>query len=150
MSAEGRADPYAGFRFLVEIDSLVVAGFSEVTGLEMEMSPEEYQEGGVNRFTHKLPGRFAHPNLVLRRGLTDSQALWDWVQETALGVESGSVERRNVRVIVLDSTGRESRGWEFLRAYPVKWTGPELSAGDGSVAVEALELVHDGLATEIL
>ena len=148
MSAEERTDPYAGFRFLVEIDSLVVAGFSEVSGLEMEMSPEEYQEGGVNRFTHKLPGRFSHPNLVLRRGLTDSLELWEWIQGTVQGVESGAIERRNVRVVVLDSTGEEARRWEFLRAYPVKYSGPELSAGDGSVAVEALELVHEGPARE--
>jgi phage tail-like protein len=146
VSAEGRTDPYVGFRFLVEIDSLVVAGFSEVSGLETEMSPEEYEEGGVNRFTHKLPGRVSHPNLVLRRGLTDSRALWAWMQETVLRVGDGSVPRRNVRVMVLDSTGAESRAWVFLNAYPVKWTGPELSAGDASVAIESLELVHEGLA----
>lgn len=148
MSSERRADPYAGFRFLVEIDSLVAAGFSEVSGLELEMSTEEYEEGGVNRFTHKFPGRVSHPNLVLRRGLTDSLELWDWIQGTVGDVENGTIERRNVRVIVLDSTGEESRRWEFLRAYPVKWTGPEFSAGDGSVAIEALELVHEGLGRE--
>lgn len=148
MSSERPVDPYAGFRFLVEIDSLVAAGFSEVSGLEMEMSTEEYEEGGVNWFTHKLPGRVSHPNLVLRRGVTDSLELWDWIQGTVQNVENGTVERRNVRVIVLDSIGEESRRWEFLRAYPIKWTGPEFSAGDGSVAIEALELVHEGLARE--
>lgn len=148
MSAKDRSDPYAGFRFLVEIDSLVVAGFSEVSGLELEMQPEDYPEGGVNRFTHKLPARFDQSNLVLRRGLTDSRELWDWIQGTVQSVENGSVARRNVRVIVLDSTGQESRGWEFLRAYPVKWSGPELSADQGSVAIESLELVHQGLARE--
>ena len=117
-----------------------------MSGQEKEKSPEEYQEGGVNRFTHKLPGRFSHPNLVLRRGLTDSLELWEWIQGTVQGVESGAIERRNVRVVVLDSTGEEARRWEFLRAYPVKYSGPELSAGDGSVVVEALELVHEGPA----
>lgn len=148
MANEQRSDPYAGFRFLVEIDALIVAGFSEVSGLELEMQPEEYQEGGVNRFTHQLPGRYTHPNLVLKRGLTHSTELWDWVQHTVQDVENGTVERRNVRVIVLDTVGEEARGWEFLRAYPVKWTGPDLSADQAAVALETLELVHEGLARE--
>lgn len=150
MAADPRVDPYAGFRFLVEIDSLVVAGFSEVSGLELEMGTEEYQEGGVNHFTHRLPGRFSHPSLVLKRGLSTSRELWDWIQTTVQNVENGTVTRRNVRVVVLDSEGGEARGWEFLRAYPVKWTGPELGADQTGVSIETLELVHEGLSREEL
>lgn len=146
MSVEERADPYAGFRFLVEIDSLIVAGFSEVSGLELEMQPEDYQEGGVNHFTHKLPARFDHPNLVLRKGLTDSQTLWTWITETVQHVENGTLTRKNLRVIVLDSLGNESWGWEFQDAYPVKWSGPEFSADQGAVALESVELVHRGIS----
>lgn len=146
MSAEGRADPYGNFRFLVEIDSLIVAGFSEVTGLELEMQPEEYEEGGVNEFTHKLPARVDHPNAVLRKGLTDSPALWNWIADTVGHVGSGTVTRKHVRLITLDSGGNETRGWEFRDAYPVKWSGPEFEADGGSVALESVELVHRGIS----
>lgn len=142
MSTGERRDPYLDFRFLVEMDSLVVAGFTEVSGLEVEMETEEYQEGGVNTHAHKLPDRFGYPNLVLRRGLTDSQLLWRWIQA---GVD-GRVERRNGTVFLLDSTGDVSWGWGFRDAYPVKWTGPELQADRGAVAVESLELVHNGIS----
>ncbi|WP_435158785.1 phage tail protein [Haladaptatus sp. DFWS20] len=146
MSAEPRTDPYANCNFLVEVDSLVVAGFSEVSGLDVEMQPEEYQEGGVNEFTHKLPGRYDYPNAVLRRGLTDSRTLWDWANDTADDVGNGTLTRKNVRVILLDSVGSETWGWEFQEAYPVKWTGPEFGADQGSVAIESVELVHRGIS----
>lgn len=142
MSVSSRRDPYLGYRFLVEIDSLIVAGFSEVTGLEMEMEMEEYQEGGVNTHSHKLPKRTGYANLTLRRGLTDSQALWRWIQDAV----NGKVERRSGRIFLLDSNGRPSWGWGFRDAYPVKWTGPEFRADQSSVAVESLDLAHNGIS----
>lgn len=137
-----RTDPYRNYRFTVEIDSLIVGGFSEVTGLERELQTEEYNEGGANRFTHTFPDRMTHPNLTLKRGLTDSDTFWSWIQQ----VKYGLVERKNGRVLLLDTQGREVWGWEFLEAYPVKWTGPELRADQGSVAFETVELTHKGLS----
>lgn len=142
MPVGDRVDPYLDFRFLVEIDSLVVAGFSEVSGLEMDVQTETYREGGVNAYAHTLPTRTAYPNLVLRRGLTDSQALWTWAHDAM----NGNIERRNGRVVLLDSTGEESWAWEFRDAYPVKWAGPDLDAARGRVAIETLELTHRGLS----
>lgn len=141
MSTTNKRDPYLGFRFRVEVDSLVVAGFSEVTGLELGMQPEEYEEGGVNTHTHRLPTRYTQPNVVLRRGLTDSRELWDWIENAV----NGRIERRNGRVILLDSTGELSWGWSFRDAYPVRWAGPELRADQGAVAIETLELAHEGV-----
>lgn len=141
MSVGERTDPFLDARFLVEIDSLVVAGFSEVSGLEVELGTEEYAEGGVNTYIHSLPTRFGYPNLVLERGMTDSRALWQWVEDAL----NGRIERKNGRVILLDSVGQERWGWEFHEAYPIKWTGPELDADQASVAVEALELTHNGI-----
>lgn len=139
-----RDDPYLGFRYVVEADSSIVAGFSEVTGLEMEMETEDYQEGGLNTHVHKLPVRFSHPNLVLRKGLTDYQGLWDWITK----VQHGQVERKNIIVILLNSIGEPEPEWKwgFNNAYPVKWTGPELQADQGAVAIESLELAHDGIS----
>ena len=141
MAAGARVDPYFGYRFLVELDSLVVAGFSEVSGLEVRLETEDYQEGGVNTHTRKLPKRVASPNVTLRRGLTDSTALWKWID----AARNREIQRRNGRIILLDSTGRETWGWEFVDAYPVRWSGPDLRGDGNAVAVETLELTHEGL-----
>lgn len=142
MSNSRKDDPYLGFRFHVEINSIRVAGFSEVSGLEIEMEPEDYQEGGINTYTHKLPTRFEHPNLVLERGLTDYQGLWLWMQD----VLDGQVTRKDVTVILRDSMDEETWKWQYRQAYPVKWAGPELRADEGTVAMETLELAHRGVA----
>jgi phage tail-like protein len=138
-----RIDPYTGFNFLVEIEGLVIGGFSEVTGLAVETTVEEYQEGGQNGYVHKLPGPSRHPqNLVLKRGLTDLETLWSWHQDVA----SGRIERRNGTIYLLDREGSPVLWWDFKEAYPVRWTGPDLRADSSTVAVETVELAHRGLA----
>ncbi|MEW6173981.1 MAG: phage tail protein [Bacillota bacterium] len=136
-----RKDPYASFRFLVEITGLIVGGFSEVSGLEVETETEEYREGGVNDYVHKLPKITRHPNLVLKRGLTDADALWSWHQQ-AVG---GNVSRKSGCVVLLDDTGSEKWRWTFQDAYPVRWSGPEFKGDAATVAVEVLELAHRGI-----
>jgi phage tail-like protein len=141
MSVGARDDPYLSYRFVVQIDALFVGGFSEVSGLSVEMEPETYEEGGVNDHVHKLPGRADYPNLTLRRGMTDSATLSRWTQRTV----DGSVTRMDGVLFLLDETGDIGWGWAFVDAYPVSWSGPELSADSSSVAVETLELAHHGL-----
>lgn len=138
-----RTDPYLDFRFHVEIDAVIVGGFTEVTGLEVELETEEYEEGGVNTHTHTLPKRAGYPNLTLRRGLTDATTLWEWLEATV----AGRIERKNVRILLLDPAGAETWGWECHDAYPVRWAGPELQADQATVAIESLELAHTGLTT---
>ncbi|HEY9617777.1 MAG TPA: phage tail protein [Microcoleaceae cyanobacterium] len=136
-----RIDPYLAFNFKVEIRGLVVAGFSDVTGLQAETETEDYREGGLNTFVHKLAKLTKYPNLVLKRGLTDSDTLWQWHQQ----VVSGKIQRQNGSVILLDTTGTEKWRWNFSQAYPVKWTGPDFKADGNSVAIESLELAHNGI-----
>ena len=136
-----RKDPYLSFRFGVEIGGLIVGGFSEVTGLQVETETEDYQEGGVNDFVHKLPKTSRHQNLVLKRGLTDSDILWNWHQNTL----NGKIDRKNGSIVLIDIEGNETWRWEFADAYPVKWTGPDLRADSDGVAVETLELAHNGV-----
>ncbi len=133
--------PYAAFNFLVEIQNLVVGGFSEVSGLQAETETEDYHEGGVNNFVHRLPKGTKFPNLVLKRGITDSYDLWVWYQQ----VMFGEVKRRNGSVVLLDNTYVEKWRWNFVDAYPVKWVGPDLKADGNTVALETLELAHNGL-----
>ena len=137
-----RADPYMAYSFLVELDGLAAAGFSEVTGLGAELEVFDYREGGVNEYVHRLPGPVRHPgNVALRRGLTADSDLWDWWVETA----GGRIRRRNASVLLLAADGSIGRRWELVGAYPVRWSGPDLRAEGAAVAIEALELAHRGI-----
>jgi phage tail-like protein len=137
-----RLDPYLGFRFLVEIEGLIVAGFTEVSGLSAEIEPFAYREGGLNEYQHQLPGPVTYPRLVLRRGLTDIDNLWAWHRD----VRRGRIVRRNGSIILGgEAVTHGLWRWNFVGAYPVKWTGPDLRAESATVAVESLELVHRGL-----
>lgn len=142
MSSGTRTDPYLDCRFAVEIESLIVAGFSDVSGLEVEIETEEYEEGGRTNYTHEFPGQTSHPNLELRRGLTDSHTFINWVQD----VTEGRIERKTVYIFLLDTQGESKVGWECAEAYPVRYAGPELQADQGAVAMETVELTHKGLS----
>lgn len=141
MAVGERTDPYLSFRFLVEIDDLIVGGFSEVSGLEVEVDTEDYQEGGVNDYVHKLLKGTKYPNLILKRGVTDSDVLWKWHQD----VVNGKIERKSGRIILLDSEGNEKWIWTFEDIHPIKWTGPDFKADNNAVSIETLELVHKGI-----
>lgn len=143
MAVGDRTDPYLSLNFLVEIEGLVTGGFNEVTGLTLEVEVEEYREGGLNAYVHKLAGPARYPNnLVLKHGLTHSDTLWSWHQ----GVARGNIQRKNGSIMLLDSAGEEQWRWNFVDAYPVRWVGPDLRAGSAEVAIETLELVHRGLS----
>lgn len=136
-----RLDPYMGFNFLVEIESLLVGGFSEVSGLAVETEVTPFREGGQNAYVHMLAGPTKFPNLVLKHGLTDVESLWQWHQEVA----TGTITRRNGSIYLLDRQRLPAMWWNFQDAYPVKWQGPDMRADSGTVAVETVELVHRGL-----
>lgn len=142
MTLGAREDPFVSYRFAVEVHSLISAGFSEVTGLDVELETEEYQEGGVNTHSHTLPTRATSPNLTLRRGLTDLPFFSAWTEAAA----NGQVLRLPVRILLLDESSVPTWGWSVENAYPVKWTGPELRADQATVAVEAVELAHTGVS----
>jgi phage tail-like protein len=136
-----RNDPYISFKFQVEIQGLIVGGFSEVSGLQMETKTETIREGGVNDHIHKLPKGTEQSNITLKRGITDSDVLWKWYQD----VVDGKIKRKSGRIILMDYDGIEKWHWTFEDAYPVKWVGPDFKADNRTIAVETLELVHNGL-----
>ncbi|HEX8243619.1 MAG TPA: phage tail protein [Longimicrobium sp.] len=140
MSGE-RAFPYVSYKFLVEIESSVAASFSEASGIQVETEVEEYQEGGVNGFRHRLAKGSKYGTLVLKRGLVHDDALWKWHKD----VVDGKVQRKNVSLILWNTeTSDQAWRWTFRSAFPVKWAGPDLKGDANTVAVETLELVHDG------
>src|SRR5215510_15113644 len=110
-------DPYAAFRFNAEIQSLVVSGFSEVTGLSFETEVETFREGGVNTHEWQLAGPTKFPSrLLLKRGLADADALWSWYQD----VMNGRIKRKKVTITLLNHADEEKWRWVFSKACPVK------------------------------
>lgn len=134
-------DPFLSFNFLVEIEGLVLGGFTECSGLQVETELEEYNEGGLNSYAHRFAGRTKYPALVLKRGLTTSDTLWKWHQD----VINGQITRRNGTIYLLNSRRNPIMWWNFANAIPTKWSGPDFRANANEVAFESIELVHQGL-----
>jgi phage tail-like protein len=135
------ADPYVGFLFRVEILGLQVGGFSQVSGLEREVQTEDFREGGLNDYTHKLATVTKYQNLSLKRGIADATELWRWHQD----VVNGKIEKRQINIVLTDPLGQEKWRWVFEKAYPVKWSGAEFNASSNAVFVESVEFVHNGI-----
>lgn len=138
-----RNDPYKGFRFLLEWDGIVQAGFSEVTIPDSAQDPIEYREGSDLPTVRKLAGLIKYGNVVLKRGTTDSLELFEWRKM----VEDGKMldARRNMAVIVLDELGEASARWEFREAWATKYDAPDLKAAGNEIAIETLEVAHEGM-----
>lgn len=136
-------DAIGAFRFKVELDGLLVGGFSEVTGIQSEIEVMEYPEGGLNTYKHVWAKQVKYPRIVLKRGVAQSSELWDWYD----GAANGKIKRKSGSIILHNYAGEEVCRWNFFEAYPVKWSGPELNASSGSIAVETIEIVHNGLKT---
>lgn len=134
-------DPFLNFNYLVEIDGIARGAFHEVSGLESTIDVVEHREGGANTTPHKLAGQTKHSNIVLKWGTTIDPELYRWHK----AVIDGTIERRNGSVVLLDRKGIEVARWNFERAWPSKYTGPSLSAEASDVAIETMELVHEGL-----
>jgi phage tail-like protein len=129
-----RVDPYKNFRFLVEIDGIVQAGFSECSGFGSNIEVVEYREGGNDPTVMKLPAKVSYPDITLKWGVTDSRELYDW----HLAALKGQIQRKNGSVILLDDTGTEKLRWNFFNAWPSKFHGPDFNAKGNDVAIDTL------------
>ncbi|MBB3219837.1 phage tail protein [Pseudoduganella umbonata] len=120
---------------------VLVGGFTECSGLEMSMTPEEYKEGGRNGAVLKFPSRVTWSNLTLRKGVGIGTSLWDW----HYGFVAGKGKRRDGVIVLLDATGLPAAMWYFSRGLPIKYSGPALNATQNNVAIESIEVAHEGL-----
>ena len=140
-----RVDPYRNFNFLIEIDGIVQAGFQECSGLSSEVDITEYREGGYTlehgATVRKLPGMSKYSNITLKWGLTDSKELYDWHRQ----IIQGDVQRKSGSIVVLNTQGEEVVRWTFDNGFPSKWTGPDFNAKSSDVAIETLEIAHEGV-----
>lgn len=145
-----RDDPYGAYNFQVIVEGVSDDGassrgaFTEVSGLGVEIDVIEYRTGSEDITVRKIPGLKKFPNIVLKRGVIGDTAFWDWIVEAM----EGTVRRANGAVVLMDESRQEVMRWRFRRAWPCKWSGPTLSAKNSEVALETLELCHEGIELE--
>jgi phage tail-like protein len=126
--------------------SYKVAGFSECSGIEATLEVFEYKEGGLNDHVHKFPTRASFANITLKHGviyLYDD--LWSWHNDWVLG----QGKRKDGLIVMLDESRMPAKIWRFKQGIPMKWVGPALNANQSAVAIESLEISHEGLFMEL-
>ena len=116
-------DPFRGFKFKIEVGGITRAGFREASGLDSAQDPVEYRA------------------ISLKRGVTNDAELWAWRKKSI----DGTVERKNGSIVLCDHTGKEKARWNFADGWPTKWTGPTFNATANEVAIETLEIAHEGI-----
>ena len=141
MPTGDRKDPYRVYNFLVEVEGVTTAGFRECSGLDTAQDPIEYRNGNEDITVRKLPGLVKYSNITLKWGFTDDAAFWDWRKKAM----DGKVERKNGSIILLDDAREEKLRWNFREGWPTKWTGASFNATSNEVAIETLEIAHEGL-----
>lgn len=140
-----RVDPFRAFNFRVEIDGLTVGSFSECSGLTSEGDAVDYREGTDFPLTvRKLMGLRKYTNIVLKRGYTTNNELWSWYKN----IMNGVADRRNGSIILMDEEHKDVMRWSVENAWINKIEGPTFNATANEVAIESIELVHEGLMLE--
>jgi phage tail-like protein len=154
-----RKNPYAAFNFFVTIENTTVAGFMEVTGLDVENLVIEYREGNDQNqdgkpknsgaFVRKLPGLERYPNVMLRRGIIGDLKLWNdlrkKVRDGTAGPELNAVGATSpaVTINLQDEKHNTVQTWTLQNAWVSKLSGPSLNAKSNEIAIESIELVCD-------
>jgi len=134
-------------RFLFELDGVQLGVFKEVHGLNVSVAVEDFNEGGQNAYAHRMPGRMTWPNITFRRGLTNSNALFDWFSKSSgegFASNQNKLTKSTGAVTVLDPLGNRLRAWEFIDVFPVRWVGPDFSVARLDPLEEELEIAHHG------
>lgn len=139
-------NPPVGFHFLLRIeglspqyDGLPDIGFTDATGFEANIVTEEYKEGGENRFAHKLPTAVTYSNLTLKRGLLIGSAAMKWFKES---VEAFTFNPKDITLILLNDAHVPLQAWNFVNAYPVRWSVEGFNAQQNGLVIESIEFAH--------
>ncbi len=135
MSTGQRVDAFRNFNFLVEIDGITQASFTECSGLESTTEVIETRSGGDSTTVYKLPGKTSYADITLKWGITSSTELMTWRQNVINGV----IARQNGSVVLYDLTNQtEVARWDFFAAWPTKWDGPSLNAKGNDIAIDTM------------
>jgi phage tail-like protein len=153
--------PFPSYRFAVSLDPVdaylppgrseepvpePAGAFSDVTGLSGELEVLPHPEGGQNAYVHQLPVRHSWGRITLKKGVIRDRSLWTWFEA---GLSGSIGARRDGAIILWSLDGEPALSWEFRGGLAAKWIGPDMNARDGSIAIEALEIAHEGL-TQII
>jgi phage tail-like protein len=146
MSETGtREDPWRGFNFRVEIERAPVAGFRECTGLSATVEVTEYREGNdIELHPRKLTALRRFANIVLRRGFTTDQSLYNWYRALLVGTE----DRRDGAIVLMDERREDVMRWKFTNGWITRWAGPAFNATANDVLIEELELAVERVEAE--
>ena len=143
--------PFKKYNYEVQIDGIKVAGFSEISAPDITVDPIEYREGNFPVLNAgKQPGIVKYGNVTLKWGLTTDTSLYKWLNETELGGGADITKIQKTVVISLhDDKQKEIAKWTIINAWPTKYTAPDLNATANEVAIEQLELVHEGITRDL-
>lgn len=145
MANDQRIDPFRAYNFVLEIDNIARGAFSEVGGLTAEGDSVDYREGSdVQSNVRKLIGMRKFTNITLKRGYTPDKSLWQWYTNIVNGVP----DRRNVTITLMNERREAVLRWHAENAWINKIEGPSFKASGNDVAMESVELVHEGLTLE--
>jgi len=142
-----RDDPYTSFHFVVELGGFgdgAQGGFSEVSGLAVKVPGIDYRNGNEPGGMRKLPGIPGYGNITLKRGVIGDTALWDWVQQA----QQGRVERIDGVISLLNDEREPAMRWRFRRGWATRYSGPRFDAQANAVAIESVEIAHEGLSVD--
>lgn len=133
--------PPVGFHFRVDIDDITSGDqeihFQEVSGINVSVGEMTYNEGGENRFVHRLPDRVTYEKLSLKRGMLIGSKMVAWFKDA---VESFKFDPKTVTVTLLNSEHEPLEAWSFIQAYPVKWSISGFNAQNNELVIETVEL----------
>jgi len=143
------AEVLANLRWYLEIDGITEGVFREVTGLDSETEVIEHRHTGKggNLIVNKVPGATKFTNITLKRGLTDDRKLYDWRK----AIEQGQIDgnRKNGSITLYAPNGDVVAKFTFRKAWPCKMQGPGLDATKNELAIESMELAHEGLERQV-
>jgi phage tail-like protein len=136
-------DAYLGLetRFKVVVDDVDLGGWHSCTGLAVNFNLDKIAEGGENGYKHWLPGHVEYPMVTLKRAMSsvDAPAVQQWLSSKVDNFQGSTAQ-----ITLLDSRGQQVHQWSLRNVHPSQWKGPDLTAGSTNVALETLELAHEG------
>lgn len=146
MATAERRDPYRTFNFQLQIDGVPLGAFSEVSGLTAEGDAVDYREGtDLQQNVRKLTGLRKYSNITLKRGYTQDPSLWRWYGN----IVNGQADRRNVTIVLMNEARQPVLRWHAESAWVNKIEGPSFKAAGNEIAMESVELVHEGLTIDV-
>lgn len=138
-------DPFKAYCFFLEVEGILVGGFTSVEGLGSRVEVKTVREGGMNDKEYKLLGQITYGDLELNSGLIFLDPMWLWYQSTL----NGKVKRKNGTIYLLNERGIPVAWWNFYNAWPCAWEGPRFDSTQTLVATQRFSLAHEGMVKSV-